>query len=245
MKNSIILLISILFLSGCAIPKGSQSSNYSDPMIYHPHSIRRPYHRSDSQLSTGIYHEIKKGQTLWRIAREYNIPLNELVRANNIKDYTNLKQGQLLFIPNAAKKIDVSTRFSNRKILVDTEKKFISPLKGKITVGFGEKKDHVANKGIDISAPYGAQVAASKSGVVSYQDDNMRGLGRVVIIDHQDGYISVYAHLSECLVQTKESVRQGQKIGYVGKSGKTNSSGLHFEIRKNAKPVDPRALISV
>ena len=114
---------------------------------------------------------------------------------------------------------------------------------GKIKIPFGGKKDYVNNKGIDIKSKIGSLVFAAKSGLVSYIDTNMRGLGKVIMIDHQDGFLTGYAHLGNIFINQGDVVKQGQKIGTVGQTGKVNEPVLHFEIRKDGKAVDPEAYI--
>ncbi len=234
--NYICLLIITIFLSGiisgCAPTK--TITNFTIPGTGYPkYSYAKP-----------VYHKMKKGQTLWRVAQNYGVDLDELARVNNIKDYASVKSGQLIFIPKASKEIDVNNSYAS-KIQINREDRFIAPVNGRIKLHYGEKKGLIVNKGIDISAPCGANVVSAKSGVVSYIDSNMRGLGKVIFIDHQDGYISIYAHLSDILISQGEIVRQGQKIGLVGSSGLTDEPALHFEIRKDAKPIDPQELLPI
>ena len=98
------------------------------------------------------------------------------------------------------------------------------------------------HKGIDLFADVGTPVLSAKSGRVVSATAN-RGMGKYVIIRHRDNIITIYGHLSAIFVQKNDSVRQGQVIGSVGKTGNARSSQilphLHFEIRKNGIPQDP------
>ncbi len=94
--------------------------------------------------------------------------------------------------------------------------------------------------GIDLAALRGTPIYASHSGVVVYAGENMLGLGEMVIIDHGNGMSTVYGHLDNRFVDCGEQVTQGQHIGEMGNSGNSTGVHLHFEIRENDVPVDPR-----
>jgi murein DD-endopeptidase MepM/ murein hydrolase activator NlpD len=98
------------------------------------------------------------------------------------------------------------------------------------------------NNGIDINGRYGDNVFAVAPGKVAYADRFM-GYGNLVLIDHLDGYYSLYGHLSEILVRVGDEVSVGRIIGRVGESGSLSGPMLHFELRKNGKPVDPVAYL--
>lgn len=119
---------------------------------------------------------------------------------------------------------------------------FIWPLKGSITKRFSDSKSS-PHKGIDIAAPSGALIVASKAGRVIYCDDEIPGYGKLVIIDHGKDISSVYAHNSKFLVRVGKFVNQGTPIALVGETGNATGPHLHFEIRKNAIPRDPLAYL--
>jgi murein DD-endopeptidase MepM/ murein hydrolase activator NlpD len=109
---------------------------------------------------------------------------------------------------------------------------FIWPLaSGTLTSSFGPRgRGH--HDGIDIGAPPGTVVRASREGDVIYSD-TLRGYGNVVIVRHPGGYVTVYAHNEQNLVDAGSKVRQGQAVAKVGRSGRTSGPNLHFEIRKD------------
>ena len=111
---------------------------------------------------------------------------------------------------------------------------FIWPSVGKVTATFDESK----NKGVDISGKLGDPVLAAADGKVVYSGSGLRGYGNLVIIKHNNTFLSAYAHTQSILVKEDQNVRQGQKIAEVGSSD-AEQAGLHFEIRKYGKPVDP------
>jgi murein DD-endopeptidase MepM/ murein hydrolase activator NlpD/predicted small secreted protein len=110
------------------------------------------------------------------------------------------------------------------------------PVQGKIVKGFsGGKGGHT---GINISAAKGTPVKAANNGVVS-RTEQIPGYGKVVLVRHQDGIITVYAHLDQITVKRGDMVKAGQKIGTVGKTGNVKEPQLHFKINKGKTPVDP------
>ena len=111
---------------------------------------------------------------------------------------------------------------------------FIWPSIGKVVATF----DEVKNKGVDISGKLGDPVLAAADGKVVYSGSGLRGYGNLLIIKHNNTYLTAYAHNQTILVKEDQSVKQGQKIAEVGSSD-ADQPGLHFEIRKYGKPVDP------
>ncbi len=111
------------------------------------------------------------------------------------------------------------------------------PVKGVLYSKFGPR-DGRQHDGIDISASYGSPIVAADSGVVLYSGEQ-RGYGNLILVEHPNGLVTVYAHCSKRLAREGEKIRRGQKIGEVGTSGKVSGPHLHFEVRENAKPVDP------
>ena len=95
-----------------------------------------------------------------------------------------------------------------------------------------------ANKGVDISGTKGTPIHAAASGKVVYSGAGLRGYGRLVIIKHNATWLSAYAHNEKILVAEGENVKKGQKIAEMGSSD-ADQVKLHFEIRKQGKPVDP------
>jgi len=195
-----------------------------------------PAFSSCAHRKEGIYHHVKRGETLWRISRSYGISLDEIKKANRIKDPSRIYAGQRLFIPKVrdrAKKkaIRKGSRAMDRK-------RFLWPVYGKITSRFG-MRNGVIHKGIDISAPEGTAVLASDEGVVIYSGNTIRSYGNMIIIKHKGGFSTIYAHNKINLVKEKDRVKRGQKIAQVGATGNAKGPHLHFEIRKNNKAKDP------
>ena len=125
------------------------------------------------------------------------------------------------------------------KISARSASKFSWPVRGTILSAYGPKKGGLVNDGINISAAFGAPVKAAENGVVAYAGNEVKGMGNLVIIQHSDGWMTVYAHLDSMSVKRGSKVSVGQQIGKVGKTGKVDKPQLHFEIRKGTKAYNP------
>ncbi|MFD4836854.1 peptidoglycan DD-metalloendopeptidase family protein [Achromobacter sp. NPDC058515] len=107
------------------------------------------------------------------------------------------------------------------------------PAGGQIVQGF-----NASSKGIDIAGALGDPITAAADGLVKYSGNGVRGLGNLIIVEHQNGFITAYAHNRAVLVKTGQTVKRGAKIAELGQSD-TTSPRLHFEIRRQGTPVDP------
>ena len=117
--------------------------------------------------------------------------------------------------------------------------KFRWPVKGRIIRGFGKRPDGSRNEGINIAAPIGTEIHAAEAGVVAYAGDELKGYGNLILIRHDDGFVSAYAHSDRMLVRRGDNVRRGQVIARAGKTGTVKQPQVHFELRKGAKPINP------
>ncbi len=183
----------------------------------------------------GVYHKVKKGETIWRISRIYNVDLDKIITANHLEDATKIEVGQQIFIPGGKEQENIYAH----TFMPGGKPDFIWPVKGKVSSFFGAKRNGVTNKGIDIQAKSGSQVVAARWGKVTFIDENLKGYGKTIIIDHQDGYSTVYTNNSEILVKIGQRVKQNFVIARAGSTGRANTSCLHFEIRKKYKPQNP------
>lgn len=121
---------------------------------------------------------------------------------------------------------------------------FREPVQGMVIAKFGSKTDGSFNDGIDFSVPKGTPVKAAENGVVAYAGNELPGFGNLVLVRHADGFVTAYAHNDELMVRRCEVVKRGQIISKAGASGKTSQPQLHFELRKDSKPVDPEAFFA-
>lgn len=220
-KNSIIFILLLgagLYLSGCASAPVAPAQKL--PMS-----------------TPGIYHRVEKGQTLWRISQLYDVDLDEVVRVNRISDATSIETGQLIFIPNRK-----SAQYSNYK--PDLNNDFIWPLNGKVISSFGQTANNMINKGINIQPYNNLDVKASRGGRVVFCADNFKNFGKTIILDHGDGFFSVYARNAKVFVRSGDYVQKGIVIARVGSSGRDQNRYLHFEIRKGFTSQNPSFYLS-
>jgi murein DD-endopeptidase MepM/ murein hydrolase activator NlpD len=116
---------------------------------------------------------------------------------------------------------------------------FIWPIEGRLLSEFGAKGGGLYNDGINIAGRTGASVRAAESGVVAYAGNEVRGFGNMLLIKHDGGWVTAYAHNDALLVERGDRVKRGQVIARVGSTGSVDQPQLHFEIRKGKKAVDP------
>ncbi len=217
----------------------------------------------------GVYHRVRRGETLYRISVRYKVNLDELKEANNIRDPKNIKVGAYVFIPGRSIPEEKTVLESkNDKNSSDTRKrpryvkqkkknrasaekgtgsssrreincpiKFKWPANGVVTSPFGVRWG-VMHEGIDIGLPQGRPVLASASGKVIFAGTH-GGYGKTIIVQHEKKFFTIYAHNAKLLARQGQSVRQGERIALSGKTGKATGPHLHFEVRKNSKPLDP------
>jgi len=160
---------------------------------------------------SGSYHVVRRGETLWRIARSYGLGVERLAVVNRLPSARQLAVGQRLFIPLPAE-----------------SGQFLWPVRGSTTA---------ASRAIAIRAPSGSLVRASRSGRVAVATQRLNGLGKTVILDHLDGYYTIYGGLEQLFVSPGASVRQGLPVGSLG------SRSLHFEVRYGVEPKSTLALL--
>ena len=122
-------------------------------------------------------------------------------------------------------------------------KTFRKPVEGLVIGQFGPQRDGTVNEGLTISVPKGTPIKAAENGVVAYVGDELPGFGNLILIRHAEEYVTAYAHADEIVVKKCDVVKRGQTIGTAGATGDASQPQLHFEIRKNAKPVDPSPLL--
>lgn len=214
----------------------------------------------------GIYHTVKRGETLYDIARTYNVSVNTLQDSNFLRDPDVLHPGDQIFVPGAgypkdvkksnpdskvAKKKTYNKKLQRKKskdrktamLNVPKDKiKFIWPVEGVFTSGFGIRNGNF-HTGIDLAAPIGTLVRCAAEGHVIYADNKQRNYGNLVIVEHKHDFITLYAHLDVMLVHEGDHVKQGEVIAKVGNTGRSTGPHLHFEIRYNREAIDPMALL--
>ncbi len=208
----------------------------------------------------GVVHHVAAGQTLWRIAKTYDVPIEVVLRANGHTDPTQIAAGSELFIPGAERELPIpppdapstaarigpmrrhspSTipRAGGRPLDPAARGEPLAwPTSGVLISGFGERdRDH--HEGIDLACPEGTPVRAADDGVVLFSGEQ-RGYGKLVLLAHDRNLVTVYAHNAENLVSEGDRVARGAPIARVGRTGNATGPHLHFEVRLGTRPRDP------
>jgi murein DD-endopeptidase MepM/ murein hydrolase activator NlpD len=218
-------------------------------------------------------HTVKEGETGFDIAYHYGVPLSSILVANGLKDGTKLGVGQSLLIPTMlssgkqaaaapsedkpAKKdkpaadSDPADTPAPREAKADhgdggsakSAPHFSWPLAGNVRRGYTPRGKANFHDGLDIVAPEGSAARAVASGTVLFAKEEPDSFGRLVVIDHGNGWQSAYGFLNKITVKEGDPVKAHERIGLVGHSGKATRDELHFEIRQDNHPVDPAGLL--
>jgi len=191
--------------------------------------------------SAGLAHFLQPGENLYRLSRFYGVPVDAIVRANDIDDVTALKVGQRIWIPGAKRSpaegsLAAGSGSLGRRRAGDLE--LVWPVRGKMSSGFGRRNGR-GHDGIDIPAKTGTPIIAAAAGRVIHSGLGVGDYGRVVILKHEGYYSTVYAHNRRNRVEKGDFVEKGEVIGEVGSSGNASGPHVHFEVRRNRKPMDP------
>jgi murein DD-endopeptidase MepM/ murein hydrolase activator NlpD len=189
---------------------------------------------------TGLRHRVERGENLYRIGKAYGVSHEKLARVNRITNPDRIEVGQVIVIPYARRALPVQVITPERAQadrpappeLPAGPTPFLWPVPGGLVTSDFGPRGATHHDGIDISTELGAPVRAARAGRVLYSDA-LRGYGNLIIVEHDDGYATVYAHNRENRVSYGTEVRQGDVIASVGESGKTSGPNLHFEIRKD------------
>ena len=194
----------------------------------------------------GIAHKVQRGETVWSVAKKYSVgsqgivdfPFNTFVNDENF----TLAVGQILIVPDGVM-LDVKPWQPSVYIAQETPDagtvtavgSFVWPTGGRITQGY-----HWYHKAIDIANKSAPGILAADSGkVVSAGWPNGWGYGNHLIIDHGNGFQTLYAHLSKIYVKVGQTVNSGDSIGQMGSTGRSTGIHLHFEVIKNGVKVNP------
>lgn len=199
----------------------------------------------------GERYVVKPGESLALIAVRRGLTLGDLVSTNDLKPPYTIVPGQFLIIPKKEKRpvqsrrqTDIETASSMPPPPPLSGDGFIWPVDGDLIGSFEQNSVKGRSGGVTIAASKGASVRASDSGIVAYAGEALSGYGRMVMLRHAEGYVTLYAHNDVILVQEGDVVSRGQPIAKVGNSGDVSKSQLHFEIRKGKTPIDPAKILA-
>ncbi len=205
------------------------------------------------------HHKVLSGDTLYSISWNFNLDYKEVSRWNNIRAPYVIYPGQSIrltappvkkavvkkTVPGNTKPVEKKPVKKQAEVAKKVSKKDESvkyarninwqwPTKGKLI----KSNSPISKKGLDIAGKKGQLIKASGAGVVVYSGSGLLGYGRLIIIKHNETYLSAYAHNSVLMVKEGDSVSGGQKIAKMGQDS-NGQALLHFEIRKNGNPVAP------
>jgi lipoprotein NlpD len=255
--QTVLIALVALGLTACSTPPRTKPATITDrstPVVSAP---------AQEPVPPGFY-RVKRGDTLIRIALDNGQSYRDIATWNNITDPNLIEVDQVLRVkppPSSARvvtkpiepikpvdsKASTDKKVAAKKVeekevasaepkadAVDPPIKLSWPAKGKVVEEFNEAK----NKGIDIAGKMGEPIQAAADGKVVYAGNSLRGYGNLVIIKHDNTYLTAYAHNRTLVVKEGENVRKGQRIAEMGDSD-ANMVKLHFEVRMNGKPVNP------
>jgi murein DD-endopeptidase MepM/ murein hydrolase activator NlpD len=181
----------------------------------------------------GTYVKVKRGDTVSAICKKYEIDLTDLVNSNPGVNVQALRVGQKLFIPGSGALAQLF--------------RFAWPVHGRISSRYGMRIHPIYGRrmmhtGLDIAAPYGSSIHAALDGRVTFVGWK-GGYGKAVIIEHPNGYETLYGHCSTILVDRGQTVKKGDRIAKVGTTGVSNGPHVHFELKKNGKRTNPESVL--
>ncbi|MDR3166826.1 MAG: M23 family metallopeptidase [Treponema sp.] len=187
----------------------------------------------------GIPYTVIKGDTLSKISAAMEVPLEAILDANDILS-ENIEPGTVLFIPGA--------KMRSEDLKLALGELFIYPIKGRLTSSFGWRNDPISgvrryHAAVDLAANTGTPIKAAMDGRISTVGFNSV-YGKYIIIAHNGGYQTMYAHLSLTSLAQGAYVYQGTKIGEVGSTGYSTGPHLHFAVYKNGRAINPLDLLS-
>lgn len=145
--------------------------------------------------------------------------------------------------PKPARKPEISQKPKVKKKVATPKRassKFLKPVDGKVISGYGPKKGGLHNDGINIAAARGSPVKAADNGVIVYAGNGLKGSGNLVLVRHENRWMTAYGHLDSIKVANGALVQRGQAIGTVGSTGAVQSPQLHFEVRRGTKALNPK-----
>lgn len=263
-------------------PSSVTSTQPMQTAAVYQNPAQQPVQQAASQQQGTFQHTIASGESLYTIARRYDVSPTDIVSVNGLSSPDRITVGQRLTIPGRADLLQqraattqvaaigsqpvnlaaptqqpavvqaqpaqspapVQTAAVQQPSVTPsapaqtqsvTSDKFRWPLSGRVITDFTASK----GTGINIEAPEGTTVRAAETGEVIYVGNAVEGYGNLILVKHNNGFVSAYAHLKNIGVVKGDSISRGDSIGTVGATGSVSRPQLHFELRKGATPIDP------
>jgi lipoprotein NlpD len=208
-----------------------------------PTALRIPYLKPNNPVA-GIYHNVRPNEGLPEIAKAYNVDLQQLAEVNNLRPPYSIKADTRIYVPRASQQRPapvVRKPPENELRGQDFGGSLAWPVEGKIISEYGVGGG-IRRNGIGIRAEEGTPVRAAAEGFVG-SVGTIGEYGKVVLIEHPNRLLTVYAHLKEIRVAKNQSVKRGEIIGTVGASGRVATPSLHFEVRSGSEPRNPLSFL--
>ena len=222
-------------------------------IFLYPHPAKKQEFVTQRKIPKKGYHLVKSKESIHRIAKMYDLSVFDILDYNNLNTYKLEPGRKILLVAGKTKPAEVSkplikatTRESGKPIpthptITKSKIKLALPLNGEVTSEFGLRNGR-PHKGIDIVSNKGDPIHAALKGKVVYSG-TQRGYGNVIILEHDDYIMTVYAHNEANLVRLGEMVNKGQPIATVGQTGTASAPHLHFEYRIKGKAINPREVL--
>lgn len=201
-------------------------------------------------------YQVRDGDTLYSVSRRYRVHFRSLAALNGIDAPYEIAPGQAIVLPALARDweaeaaphqpgADADIRLAAEQAAPEDfgGAPFIWPLEGRVVAVFGPQDGGQRNDGLNIAASEGAPVRATAPGVVVYAGSELAGYGQLVLVQHEGGWVSAYAHNRALLAAENDAVAQGQVIAEAGSTGSVETTQLHFELRRDGRPVDPAGVL--
>ena len=193
-------------------------------------------------------HIVRRGETLFSISWRYGKNPDDVARWNRLGDGSLIYPGQVIRLTPPSGTSSRSTTASRPsakplpQIPAQPSPNWVWPTTGRINVEFGAKPG--TGTGVLINGKSGQAIVAAASGRVVYSGSGLIGYGQLIILKHNETYLSAYGYTATLLVKEGQEVKKGQKIATMGE-GPERKPRLHFEIRRNGQPVNPRPFLPV
>ena len=248
----ILVLVAGLPLAGCGVPKLSMTRDTPAPLLVAP--LRQP---AEAIPPDGMV-TVREGDTVYALAARYGVPPTSIISDNQIgPPYSVFPGQQLRLTPQRTHLVgpeDSIYTISQRYAVSQYQLAEANGLEVPFELRVGQRLILPASQDFSVldSAPDAtatnvaalAPKVASAPGTVAFVGREIKSFGTLVLVKHDGGIITAYAHLGDVMVREGDVIEAGQQIATVGLSGKVDTPQLHFEIRKAREPVDPRTLIA-
>lgn len=225
-------------------------------IFLYPHPPKKQEFVTKRKIPKKGYHLVKPKESIQRIAKMYGLSVFDILDYNNLNSYKLEPGMKIKLLAGATEPVEVSKQpaktdkpamkqsgkpIPTHPTIAKPKSKLALPLQGTVTSEFGVRNGR-PHKGIDIASDKGNPIYAALKGKVVYSG-SQRGYGNVIILEHDDYIMTVYAHNEANLVRLNETISKGQPIATVGQTGTASGPHLHFEYRVKGKAIDPREVL--